>query len=198
MRFSELPIPGAFLVELTRSADARGSFARTWDSAEFARHGLSPLLVQASVSHNLRRGTVRGMHMQLPPSREAKLVRCTRGSILDVILDMRPDSPRFLQHHAVELHATQGNALYLPATVAHGFQTLVDDTEVFYQMTDVFAPHLATGWRWDDPAFGIRWPQTTDIVLGERDATYPDFSIDAYRALLATHSPSPAKSANAS
>jgi dTDP-4-dehydrorhamnose 3,5-epimerase len=146
--------------------------------------GLSPAMVQANISYNRKRGTVRGMHMQLPPSQESKLVRCTRGSAIDVIVDLRQDSATFLQHCSIELHAELGNAIYIPPMLAHGFQTLVDDTEVFYQMTDFFAPELGVGWRWDDPAFAIRWPITSDITIGQRDATYDDFSVAQLRTLL--------------
>ena len=181
MRFRETPLPGAFVVEIEPHADPRGFFARTWCSQEFAVHGLATQLVQASMSRNTRRGTVRGMHVQLPPSQEAKLVRCSRGAIYDVIIDLRTDSPTFLRHFGVELSAASGNALYIPAQFLHGFQTLADESEVFYQMTDYFAPELVFGVRWNDPAFDIRWPSPDSVTILPRDAEYPDFSVEAYR-----------------
>src|SRR5882672_1158554 len=181
MRFRETPLPGAFVVEVEPHADARGFFARTWCAREFAAHGLEANLVQASMSRNARRGTVRGMHVQLPPSQEAKLVRCTRGAIHDVIIDLRPDSPTFLSPFGIELSAASSNALFIPPQFLHGFQTLADDSEVLYQMTDFFAPDLVFGVRWDDPAFGIHWPSTEGITILPRDAEYPDFNVEAYR-----------------
>ena len=138
--------------------DSRGYFARTWCAREFADHGLPDQLVQASLSYNRRRGTVRGMHLQRPPSREAKLVSCVQGAIVDVIVDLRPGSPTFLRHVAVELSAASRDALFIPPMMAHGFQTLADDTCVQYQMTDYYAPELGCGWRWDDPAFPANFP----------------------------------------
>ena len=158
MKFRETPLSGAFVVDIEPHLDERGFFARTWCSQEFAAQGLEHALVQVSISRNARRGTVRGMHLQLPPSRESKLVRCTRGSIYDVIIDLRPESPTYLRHFALELQAQASNALYIPPLVAHGFQTLADDTEVLYQMTDTHAPELVYGVRWNDPAFAIGWP----------------------------------------
>jgi dTDP-4-dehydrorhamnose 3,5-epimerase len=185
MRFRPTLIPGAVVVELEPHGDERGYFARTWSHDEFAAHGLPTGLVQASVSRNHRRGTVRGMHMQLPPSAEGKLVRCARGAIFDVVVDLRPDSPTYRRHVSVELTADAGNALFIPPLLAHGFQTLADDTDVFYQMTDVHAPALAHGFRWDDPAFGIAWPIRDDVTIAARDRDYPDFDHDAYLARLA-------------
>ncbi len=164
MRFEETPLPGAFVVELEPNVDFRGYFARTWCTREFADAGLPAEFVQASLSHNVKRGTLRGMHMQLPPSREGKLVRCTRGRIFDVIVDLRPQSRAYLRHFAIELTADAQQALYVPPTMLHGFLTLDDDTDVFYQMTDFYAPELGFGARWNDPAFGIRWPFEDDLV----------------------------------
>jgi dTDP-4-dehydrorhamnose 3,5-epimerase len=183
MIFTQLPLPDARVVELERFEDERGFFARTWCRREFAEEGLADDLVQCSLSFNRRRGTLRGMHLQLPPFREAKLVRCTRGSVLDVIIDLRPDSPTFTRHAAVELTAENRKALYIPEGFAHGFQTLEDDTELFYQMSEFYAPHHAWGVRWNDPAFGVEWP-VADPVLKKRDATYPDFDAAAYERLL--------------
>jgi dTDP-4-dehydrorhamnose 3,5-epimerase len=184
MKFRETPLPGAMLVEIEPIADQRGFFARTWCSREFEAHGLSGAMVQASISRNERKGTVRGMHMQLPPSREAKLVRCTRGAIHDVVVDMRPESVCYLRHFGVELNARDHQALYIPPLMAHGFQTLEDGSEVLYQMSDFHVPELACGWRWNDPAFGIRWPIGESITLLPRDAAYPDFDDYGFRRRL--------------
>ena len=190
MRFRETPLAGAFVVEIEAHADARGFFARTWCSREFAAHGLDPELVQASISRSALRGTVRGMHLQLPPSREAKLVRCTRGVIYDVIIDLRPSSPAYLRHFAIELSAQSCNALYVPAQLAHGFQTLEDDSEVLYQMSDFYAPELGFGLRWNDPAFGIQWPERDRITILPRDGQYQDFNAGRFETLLRSASAS--------
>jgi dTDP-4-dehydrorhamnose 3,5-epimerase len=173
--FRQTPLPGVFLIDLERREDERGFFARTWCQREFTEHGLNPRLVQCSMSFNRRRGTLRGLHYQAPPSAEAKLIRCPRGGIYDVALDLRPASATFLQHVAAELTAANGTGLYVPEGVAHGFQTLADDTEVLYQMSEFFAPETGRGVRWDDPAFGIRWPVPEPSML-ERDRSYPDFA----------------------
>jgi dTDP-4-dehydrorhamnose 3,5-epimerase len=185
MRFRATPIAGAFMIEIEPSVDARGFFARTWCAREFAEQGLPDVSVQTSISRNERRGTVRGMHSQLPPSREAKLVRCTRGAIYDVIVDLRPDSPTYLEHFGVELAARAYDALFIPSALLHGFQTLEPESEVHYQMSDFYAPELGFGARWDDPAFGIAWPITEAVTLLPRDAGYPDFDDAAYRARFA-------------
>jgi dTDP-4-dehydrorhamnose 3,5-epimerase len=188
MHFEALPLDQAFLVRVERYTDPRGFFARVFCVHEFTDAGLPSALVQASISFNARRGTVRGMHLQWPPSREAKLVRCVRGALLDVLLDLRPNSPSYLRHVSVELDDENRTAVFIPHGVAHGFQTLVDATEVLYQMTDFYAPALATGVRWNDPSFGISWPITNGIVISERDADYPDFDRDAFEAELARRS----------
>jgi len=177
-------MPGAASIRIERKADARGFFARTFCIDEFAAHGLPVEFVQASISYNERRGTVRGMHFQWPPSREGKLVRCLRGRLLDVLLDLRPDSPYYLRHCAVQLDEDSRDAVFIPQGVAHGFQTLADRTEVLYQMTDTFAPDLGTGFRWNDPAFAIHWP-LPGSVMSERDAQWPDFDRGAFEAQLA-------------
>lgn len=166
---------GAYLLELQRKEDARGFFARTWCEQHAMHYGLEPRMVQANVSFNKKRATLRGMHYQIPPSKEAKLVRCTAGAIYDVIIDLRPKSATFLQHLGVILDTDNRRALYIPAGFAHGFQTLADDTEVFYLMSDYHAPQLARGVRWNDPAFGITWPEEVRVIH-ERDAAYPDFN----------------------
>jgi dTDP-4-dehydrorhamnose 3,5-epimerase len=174
MRFTETKLPGAWIVEPERLEDARGFFARTFCRREFLAHGLDPDLVQCSLSFNRRRGTLRGMHYQAPPHEEGKLVRCTAGAVWDVVLDLRPDSRAYLQHAAVRLDADNRLALYVPPGVAHGFLTLTDDAELFYQMSVSHHQESARGVRWDDPAFGIDWP-AAPVAIAERDAGYPDF-----------------------
>ncbi len=188
MRFQTLGIAGAALVRIEPHTDERGFFARTVCAREFEAHGLRADFVQSSISLNHRRGTVRGLHLQWPPSQEHKLVRCLRGAIFDVLLDLRPGQPTYLSHLAFELSGDNRDALYIPAGVAHGFQTLADDSEVLYQMTDFHAPELATGVRWDDPAFGIEWPQRPATVIAARDAGYPDFFKSGFEAELARRS----------
>lgn len=175
MIFTATPLTGAFVIDPEPHADMRGMFARVWCRDEIAARGLDTRVAQCSSSFNTRRGTLRGMHYQAPPFSEVKFVRCTRGAIHDVIVDLRTDSVTYLRHFAVELTQDNRRALYIPAGVAHGFQTLVDDTEVFYQMTEVFSAAHVRGVRWNDPTFGIRWPIADPIIL-ERDATYPDFA----------------------
>jgi dTDP-4-dehydrorhamnose 3,5-epimerase len=158
MRFAETKLAGAYLVEPQPHQDRRGIFARTYCAREFREQGLVDAFVQCNTSWNAREGTVRGLHYQLPPSSEVKLVRCTAGALWDVIVDLRPDSLTYLQYVAVELTANNRLALYIPATFAHGFQTLVEGTEAFYQMGEFYAPKLARGIRFDDPKLGIEWP----------------------------------------
>jgi dTDP-4-dehydrorhamnose 3,5-epimerase len=184
MQFEALPVEGAVLVKIEANRDERGFFARTFCSREFAANGLSASLVQASISYNELRGTVRGMHFQWPHSREDKLVRCIRGSLLDVLLDLRPNSGSYLQHCSVRLDDEQRDAVFIPHGVAHGFQTLAGNTEVLYQMTDFFAPELGAGVRWDDSAFGISWP-LPPAMISRRDASYPDFDRVQYEAEFA-------------
>lgn len=178
MIFRATAVAGAFVVEPELREDARGAFARTWCREEFAAQGLHPTLAQCSTSWNLRKGTLRGLHFQAPPFAEAKLVRCTRGSMFDVVLDLRPGSPTYLRHDAVTLTWQNRLALYIPEGCAHGFQTLEDGTEVFYQMSAAYAPASSGGVRWDDPAFGIAWPLAAPI-LNERDATLADYRREA-------------------
>jgi dTDP-4-dehydrorhamnose 3,5-epimerase len=167
-------LPGAYVVDPEPFIDARGAFARTWCAREFAEHGLPTTLAQASTSYNPYRATLRGMHFQAPPFSEVKLVRCTRGAIFDVIIDLRPESPTFTQHFATRLTADDRRAMYVPEGFAHGFLTLVSDSEVFYQMSACYVPSAARGVRWNDPAFGIVWPLEARL-LSPRDASYPDF-----------------------
>ncbi|HKW94439.1 MAG TPA: dTDP-4-dehydrorhamnose 3,5-epimerase [Methylomirabilota bacterium] len=176
MIFAETPIPGVWIIEPERLADERGFFARSWCEREWASRGLNPRIVQCNISFNKRRGTLRGMHYQAPPFEEAKLVRCIRGAIHDVVIDLRPESTTFKRHAAVRLDAESRRMLYVPEGVAHGFQTLEDETEIFYQMSEFYAPDHARGVRWDDPAFGIQWPPD-DRTISARDRTYPDFTL---------------------
>ncbi len=176
MIFLETVVKGAFLLEPERQEDTRGSFARTWCEKECGARGLNTRVVQCSVAFNKRKGTLRGLHYQAPPHEEAKLVRCTRGAIYDVIVDLRPDSPTFKQHVGLVLSGENGRLLYVPEGCAHGFQTLEDDTEVSYQMSEFYSPDHARGVRWNDPAFGIEWPAAERIIL-DRDQRYPDFTL---------------------
>jgi dTDP-4-dehydrorhamnose 3,5-epimerase len=171
MRFTATKLEGAWVVEPEPHEDSRGLFARTFCGREFRDQGLVDTFVQCNTSWNALAGTVRGFHYQLPPSCEAKLVRCTAGSLSDVIIDLRPDSPTYLQHVAVELTAKNRMALYIPEMFAHGFQTLKDDTEVFYQMSEFYAPKLARGLRYDDPKLGIRWPLPV-ASISDRDLNW--------------------------
>lgn len=174
MKFIQTALPAAFLVEPEPIADERGFFARTWCAEEFEAHGLNPRLAQCSISFNRRKGTLRGMHYQVAPFEEAKLVRCTRGALYDVVLDLRPASPTYLQHVTAVLSAQNRSMLYVPEGCAHGFQTLEDDTEVLYQMSVPYAPECSRGVRWNDPAFAIRWPADERTII-ERDNSYPDY-----------------------
>ncbi len=173
--FRETALPGAYVLEPERREDERGFFARTWCRQEFEARGLDARLVQCSVSFNRRRGTLRGLHFQAPPREEPKVVRCTRGSLFDVVVDLRPDSPTRFHWAGVTLTAENRLALYVPPGLAHGFQTLEDETEVFYQIGELYYPELARGVRWDDPAFGVAWP-LPDPILSERDRGYVDVS----------------------
>ena len=176
MIFQETTIRGVAEIHLEPMSDQRGSFARTWCRAEFEEHGLNPRLAQCSLSFNTRKGTLRGMHYQLQPHAEAKLVRCTSGAIYDVVVDLRPGSPTYRQWIAVVLTADKRNMVYVPEGCAHGFLTLADETEVFYQMSEFYCPEAARGVRWDDLAFGIAWPAPIEVI-SERDASYPDFEL---------------------
>lgn len=176
MRFEQTPLPGAWVVELDLLGDERGWFARSYDEAEFSVRGLEPVGVQCNASFNAKRDTLRGLHFQHPPHGEAKLVRCVRGAIWDVGVDLRPDSPTYCRWHAVELTAENRRAYYLPAGLAHGFQTLTDDVEVLYAMGHVYVPEANDGVRWDDPAFEVRWPEPAgERTIAAMDRAYPDF-----------------------
>jgi len=174
MIFRETPLPGAWVLTPERFEDERGFFARTYCRRDFEARGLDPEIAQCSVSSNHRRGTLRGLHFQIAPHEEVKLVRVTRGAVWDVIVDLRPDSPTFKQHVAVVLSAEEGNQLYIPKGMAHGFQTLEDATEVFYQISAFYAPEAARGYRWDDPAFAIPWPEPV-TMMSDKDRSLPLF-----------------------
>ncbi len=175
MIFKPTDLPGAYLIEPDRRSDVRGYFARTYCAKELTDQGLEPHVSQCSVSFNHHKGTLRGMHYQLAPFEEVKVVRCNRGSIYDVIIDLRQESPSYKKWFAAQLDQENGKMLYIPRGFAHGFQTLADDTEVYYQMSQVFSPEHARGVRWNDPAFSIPWPDADRTIL-DRDQNYPDFA----------------------
>jgi dTDP-4-dehydrorhamnose 3,5-epimerase len=173
--FRATNLKGVFVIELEKREDDRGFFARSFCREEFQAHGLNLNVAQCNVSFNRKKGTLRGMHFQTAPYEEAKLVRCTRGSMYDVCIDLRTNSPTFKQHFAVVLSAHEHNMIYIPEGFAHGLQTLEDDTEVFYQMSQMYSPESARGVRWNDPAFCIEWPPA-ERTMTEKDRTYPDFA----------------------
>jgi dTDP-4-dehydrorhamnose 3,5-epimerase len=173
--FSETELAGAWVVDPERLHDERGFFARTMDADAFAHRGLCTEFPQCSISFNAKAATLRGMHFQDEPHAEAKLVRCTAGAIYDVIVDLRPDSPTHARWIGVELSAENRRALYIPPSFAHGFQTLVPNAEVYYQISTAYVPAASRGVRWDDPAFGIRWPEAAERTMSARDRAYPDY-----------------------
>ncbi|MDQ3820354.1 MAG: dTDP-4-dehydrorhamnose 3,5-epimerase [Acidobacteriota bacterium] len=175
MRLTETKLAGAFIIEAERFEDERGFFARSWSQREFAEHGLNPLLVECNISFNRSKGTLRGMHFQRSPHEQTKVVRCTLGAIYDVIVDLRPSSPTFKQWIGAELTSENRLMLYIQEGFAHGFQTLEDGSEVFYQMSSYYAPESAGGVRWNDAAFGIEWPHAAERIINARDRQYPDF-----------------------
>ena len=174
MIFTETPLAGAFVLDFERRGDDRGFFARAYCANEFREHGLNPNVVQTNVSYNRRRGTLRGMHYQVPPAQEAKLVRCTRGAIWDAIVDLRPESPTYLQHFGVELSADNGRSLFVPELFAHGYQALADETEVIYQVSAFYSPDHERGAAHDDPEFGIEWPLPVSEI-SDKDRSWPPF-----------------------
>lgn len=174
MRFTPLPLQGAFLIDMERKEDERGFFARSYCSEEFTAHNLNPAVAQCNISFNTRRGTLRGMHYQRYPFSEVKVVRCTLGALFDVIVDLRPESSTFCRWYGTDLTAENRLALYIPEGFAHGFLTLTAGTEVLYQMSTSFKPEAAAGVRWNDPAFGIVWPGDVEVI-SERDNRYSDF-----------------------
>jgi dTDP-4-dehydrorhamnose 3,5-epimerase len=175
MRFIETKLKGAFIIEPEKLEDERGFFARSFCRNEFKEHGLNDNLAQCNISFNKSKGTMRGMHLQVPPKAEAKLVRCTMGAIYDVIVDLQKDSSTYKKHIGVTLTPENRKMLYVPEGFVHGFITLEDNTEVFYQMSEFYAPEFTIGYRWNDPAFNIDWP--IDVkVISDRDRDYPDFT----------------------
>jgi len=176
MKFERAPLEGAWVIEVDPSADPRGWFARTFCLEEFAAHGIDMRVAQANASFNLRAGTLRGMHYQAPPHGERKVVRCTRGAIYDVIVDVRPVSATYLRWFAAELTADNGRMLYVPEGFAHGFQTLVEASEVSYLMSRAYVSEAAQGLRWDDPALAIEWPPVAERTISERDRRHPVLS----------------------
>ena len=175
MKFIPTRLKGAFIIDVEPMEDERGFFARSWCVDEFIEHGLDPHLAQCSVSFNKKRGTLRGMHYQGAPHAETKVVRCTAGSIYDVIVDVRPDSDTFRQWISVELSAANRRMIYVPVGFAHGFQSLVEDSEVFYMVSAPYHPEFSRSVRWNDPQFAIEWPHEDERVISDRDRDYPDF-----------------------
>lgn len=181
MIFTETKLKGAYIIELEPIEDERGFFARSFCQTEFEKHGLNPSIVQCNISYNKTKGVLRGMHYQAAPYEEAKLASCIRGAIYDVIVDLRPDSPTYCQWFAVELTAHRSpltahyKMLYVPKGFAHGFQTLENNSVVFYQMSEFYHPECAKGVRWDDPVFAIEWPETNNRVISDKDKSYPDY-----------------------
>jgi dTDP-4-dehydrorhamnose 3,5-epimerase len=173
--FTETKLKGAFILEPEKHEDDRGFFARSWCQKEFQAHHLNPRIVQCNISFNKMKGTLRGMHYQASPFAEAKLVRCTAGALYDVIIDLRPDSPTYKQYVGEVLSAANYKMFYVPEGFAHGFQTLEDNTEIFYQMSEFFSPEHARGVRYNDPAFGIKWRIANPVIV-DRDRNYPDFT----------------------
>jgi dTDP-4-dehydrorhamnose 3,5-epimerase len=173
MRFTELKVAGAYLIEPEERRDERGFFARVWCARELEAHGLESSFAQASIAYNERNGTLRGMHFQAPPHEEVKLVRCTAGAIFDAIVDLRPDSPTYLQVAHEVLSARNRKMLYVPRGFAHGYQTLEDHTEVFYQMSEFYTPGAEGGIRWDDPTLAIPWPDMEERIISEKDRGLP-------------------------
>ena len=175
MKFAETPLRGAYLIEPTPISDARGLFARAFCRHEFEEHGLDPDVSQCNISYNVKRGTLRGMHFQRPPHQETKLVRCTTGAVYDAIIDLRPESPSYCKWYGVELTPENRLMLYVPKGFAHGYQTLVDGSEVFYQVSDFYHAGADDGVRWNDPAFSIHWPIEV-AVISEKDKAFSDFA----------------------
>ena len=172
MKFTESRIPGAWIIDVTEIHDDRGFFAMTWLPGEFTRRGLDPSLAQCNLAWNHKRGTLRGMHFQNSPHQQVKIIRCTRGALLDVIIDLRPDSPAYRQWEAVELSADNRRMFYIPKGIAHGYITLTDAAEAYYHASTPWAPLAESGVRWNDPAFGIKWP-FDPVIVSEKDAGWP-------------------------
>lgn len=171
MIFTETKLKGAFIIDIERREDSRGFFARAFCQNEFRARGLNPTIAQANIASNIRRGTLRGMHFQFPPAAETKLVRCTRGSILDIIVDLRPESPTYLQHVAVELNEENQRALYVPERFAHGYQALADNTDTSYQVGEFYTPEAESGLMYSDPRLGLKWPLPVSVI-SEKDERF--------------------------
>ncbi|HKG15215.1 MAG TPA: dTDP-4-dehydrorhamnose 3,5-epimerase [Pyrinomonadaceae bacterium] len=177
MKFTETKIAGVFILDPDRFEDERGFFAPAFSSREFEARGMAAQFVESNISYSLKTGTLRGMHYQAAPHGQAKLVRCTRGRVYDVAVDIRPGSPTYGRWVGVELTAENRRMIYIPGDCAHGFQTLEDDSEVFYMVSSPYAPGTARGFRWNDPAFRVEWPETGERILVERDRDYPDYTL---------------------
>ena len=177
MIFTETKLKGIYVLDPERAEDERGFFAPAFSAREFAERGMESVFVENNISYSLRRGTLRGMHYQAAPHGQAKLVRCTRGAVYDVAVDLRPDSPTYRQWVGYELTAENRRMLYLPGDCGHGFQTLADDTEVFYMVSHPYTPKSERGFRWDDPAFRIEWRDAGALVIKKRDQEYPDYKL---------------------
>jgi len=173
--FRETSLKDAFIIEHEKIEDERGFFARAWCKKEFQAHGLNPSLVQINLSFSKKRGTLRGIHYQAAPHEETKLFRCIRGAIYDVIIDLRPGSPTYLKWIGIELTADNRKMLYVPEGFAHGYQTLIDNTEVLYPVSQFYSPESERGVRWNDPTFGIEWAKTDNLVMSEKDKNWPDY-----------------------
>lgn len=176
MNFNETKLRGVYLIEPRRYEDDRGFFAPSFSAKEFAARGMASVFVENNISYSKSRGTIRGMHYQAAPHGQAKLVRCTRGAVYDVAVDLRRNSPTYREWVGVALSAENRSILYLPGDCGHGFQTLMDDTEVFYMVSEVYVPESGRGFRWDDPAFRIEWPEVGNRVVLQRDQEYPDYT----------------------
>lgn len=181
MIFKKTNLAGAYIVEMEKLEDSRGFFARAWCQKEFVAEGLVSNFVQCNVSNNIQRNTLRGMHYQASPFGEVKLVRCTKGAIFDVIIDLRSESKTYLKWFGIELTSENHRMLYVPENFAHGYLTLTDNTEIFYQVSQFYTPSHERGVRWNDPLFGIDWPNKKDIVISEKDSTWPDFDKEKSR-----------------
>ncbi|MCA6114364.1 dTDP-4-dehydrorhamnose 3,5-epimerase [Bradyrhizobium sp. WSM 1738] len=190
MIFTETKLKGAFIIDLERRTDERGFFARSFCQHEFREHGLKPVIAQANVASNRKKGTLRGMHFQFPPAAESKLVRCTRGAILDIIVDLRPESQTYLEHISVELDEDNMTALYVPERFAHGYQALRDNTDTSYQVGEFYAPTAEGGLRYDDPRLGLKWPLPVSVMSPKDQAFRPLREIED--ALKRRMSPAPA------
>jgi dTDP-4-dehydrorhamnose 3,5-epimerase len=176
MIFTETKLKGAFIIDIEKREDERGFFARAWCQKELEAHSLNLQWIQANLAFSKKRGTLRGLHYQIAPYEEAKLMRCIRGAIYDVIVDLRPESPTYMQWLGVELTADNHRMLYIPEGFAHGYQSLADDTEVFYPVSQFYTPGSERGVCWNDPAFGIEWPVTKNLILSEKDKSWPDYA----------------------